>query len=514
MLAGDVVAVAAALCRVIERGAELGLALNLLKCELVTVGDLPEHALLPHFPCELLRNPDGTSRVQQSFELLGAPVGDDAYVASHTAARVQAARPLLQALGALEDPQVGLRLLRSCAGHCKLTHSVRCCPLFGGAADLQEFDALVQECFSSLTGLHLTALQWEQATRGLPHAGLGLRSVVRDAPAAYLASVGGCVQACRELDPDYAPSGLASEPVVLLAATCFSASLEQPLAAHLALSMTQKALTARSDAASWTRHLSTSSITARALLRSEAEQGARAWLAAVPAAKTRMEGAAFVMELQRRLGVPDAPADAWCPKCDGIMDRFSLHAGTCAAGGERTQRHNALRDLLASWAARAGLQPEVEKPGLLLPQRPDEARLSQRRPADIFLPSLSGGPAALDLAITAPQRQESLAQAGQEALAAATQYAAVKRSHLDTARTCAAQGVRFMPLLAESTGGWEPAASKTLQLISRAVAARTGSDAGLLHADLLQELSVLLRAHHARAALHRRAEASAQAGAP
>ena len=95
---------------------------------------------------------------------------------------------------------------------------------------------------------------------------------------------------------------------------------------------------------------------------------------------------------------------------------FTQAAALLAANA--TQRHNALRNLLASWADRAGLQPEVEKASLLLPQRSDEARLSQRRPADIFLPSLSGGPAALDLAVTAPQRQESLAQAGQQALAA------------------------------------------------------------------------------------------------
>ena len=344
----------------------------------------------------------------------------------------------MQALGQVDDPQVGLRLLRSCAGHCKLTHSIRCSPLFGNTDGLQAFDTLVRDCFSGLTGLHPTDVQWEQVARDLAHAGLGLRSVVRDAPAAYLASVGGCAQACRELDPCYAPNGLASEPDVLLAATSFSALLEQPIAAHLALGMKQKALTSLADAASWNRHLSASTVAARALLRSEAEQGARAWLAAVPAATTRMEGAAFVMELQRRLGMPDALADTWCPKCDGIMDRFSLHAGTCAAGGERTQRHNALRNLLASWADRAGLQPEVEKASLLLPQRPDEARLSQRRPADIFLPSLSGGPAALDLAVTAPQRQESLAQAGQQALAAASHYAAVKSTYLQTSHTCAA----------------------------------------------------------------------------
>ena len=76
VLAGDVAAVAAALRRVQERGAALGLALNLLKCELVSVADLPEAALLPHFPPELLRTADGATRVQRSFDLLGAPIGD------------------------------------------------------------------------------------------------------------------------------------------------------------------------------------------------------------------------------------------------------------------------------------------------------------------------------------------------------------------------------------------------------------------------------------------------------
>ena len=271
--------------------------------------------------------------------------------------------------------------------------------------------------------------QWEQAARGLSQAGLGLRSVVKDAPAAYLASLG-------------------------------------------VVRRKQKALTTLSDTASWNRHLSESSITARALLRSEAEQGARAWLAAVPGGKTRMEGAAFVAELRRRLGVADAPADTWCPKCDGIMDRFSLHAGTCAAGGERTQRHNALRDLLASWADRAGLQPEVEKPGVLLPQRPDEARLAQRRPADIFLPSLSGSPAAIDLAVTAPQRQESLAQASQQAAAAASQYAAVKSAHQNTAQPRAC--VSCLSLLSPRELGTQllPKLSSSSLVLSRRASAR------------------------------------------
>ena len=44
-----------------------------------------------------------------------------------------------------------------------------------------------------------------------------------------------------------------------------------------------------------------------------------------------------------------------------------------------------------------------------------------------------------------------------------------------------------------------------LQIACRA-AARTGDDSAALHSDLLQELSVLIRSHRARAVLRRRAE--------
>ena len=56
-----------------------------------------------------------------------------------------------------------------------------------------------------------------------------------------------------------------------------------------------------------------------------------------------------------------------------------------------------------------GLQPEKEKPGVL--------------PADVFVPSLAGVPTALDVAVTAPQRPDSLQEASQHPTAvAATAY--------------------------------------------------------------------------------------------
>ena len=211
-----------------------------------------------------------------------------------------------------------------------------------------------------------------------------------------------------------------------------------------------------------------------------------------------MEPAIFTAELRVRLGIAEAAADTWCPKCDAVLDTQGHHSGMCMAGGERVLRHNALRDLVFSWAERGCLRPEREKPGLLLPQQPDDLSSARRRPADVFLPSFLGRPTALDFAVTAPQRLDALGPLG--GTSAAEAYTAHKRQHLDTAATCAAQNVTFLPMVIETTGAWSPEAARALGHISRAAGSpRSG-------AALLQEACVLVRSWRARAALRRRAE--------
>ena len=494
MLAGDVPAVAAALTQTQRQAATLGLRLNLRKCEVVAVGDVSLGDLVAHFPGELLRELDGSSKVLRNFELLGAPVGDLASTKPHALTRVAGAKALLEALGELDDPQVGLRLLRACAGHCRLVHSMRCAPPEFQMEGFREFDQLVRSCFSSLTGLHLDTGQWEQAGLGFALGGLGLRSTVLDAPAAYLGSVGGCMDLCSQVDGHFSTAAVPTRPDVQQALAELNRHAAAPLTAPTALMLKQKPLTAGLDNNSWERRLAAGTTAAQAVLRSEAEPGARAFLAAVPNGRKRMEAGVFVAELRQRLGLPDAVLDAWCPRCDCVLDRFSYHAGLCSAGGERTLRHHALRDVLCSWAERAGLQPEREKPGLLLP-------------------SYLGSPVAFDLAVTGPQRLGTLGEAARSSLAAAIAYAETKRAHLDTAAACQAQGVRFVPLVVETSGAWEPEAAKVLVQIARAVASREGEDPAALHAELLQELSVAVRSFRAKAALRRRAEL-AEASAP
>ena len=114
------------------------------------------------------------------------------------------------------------------------------------------------------------------------------------------------------------------------------------------------------------------------------------------------------------------------------------------------------------------------------------------------------GPTALDLAVTAPLRSESLSEAGSVATAAAAAYAQTKAAHLGTAAECARQGITFRRLVLETTGAWEAEAASLLRRISGAVALRTGQDVSQLHSRLLQEMCVIARTHRARAVLRRR----------
>ena len=180
------------------------------------------------------------------------------------------------------------------------------------------------------------------------------------------------------------------------------------------------------------------------------------------------------------------------------------HASTCTVGPDRVVRHNLVRNEIFRFASVAGLRPELEKPGIL----PDDKPLglsSRRRPADVFMPAwTSGSPAALDFAVTSVQRQAVIESASRTPLASADQYSDVKRSHLDTQRLCAGEGVDFFPMVAETSGAWSRSAIGILGELSRRIAEQRGTDSNLEFSFMLQRLSVLFRRCQARAWFRRR----------
>eukprot|EP00666_Eupelagonemidae_sp_cell4sb_P002635 gene2635-biopygen4211 len=274
------------------------------------------------------------------------------------------------AIAEFPDPQIALLLLRHCASYGKVVHSMRVTPHDFHEDALGEFDARVRECFEGFTGLHPDDEQWRQATLGTRFAGLGLRSAADHAAAAFLASRSASHSLCRDIDPafvwDVAQAGAASEATV-----AFSGA---------------------------------------------GQDYSGAWLHAVPNPNfgNQVAPSFFRVMLQRRLRIPIYDGSFHCSFCASVMDAYGDHALACSGGGDRTIRHNILRNIAFRLCHAAGLRPEIEKPGLLRP-RPligssEEDGKSQpggrrgpdgRRPADVYLPSWRlGRPACLDFAVT------------------------------------------------------------------------------------------------------------------
>ena len=179
-----------------------------------------------------------------------------------------------------------------------------------------------------------------------------------------------------------------------------------------------------------------------------------------------------------------------------------------SCGGDRTRRHHSVRNLIGRHAEEAGANPELEKPGLL-PPAPEQPNANRRRPADVFLPTWFGGmPAALDIAVTSPHRQDIVSVASNRVGAAAEAYDGFKRNYLNTEADCRAQGIAFVPMIAETSGGWGSSAICVLKRVAKAAAIRSDLDHARVMSRHLAALCSIIRRSNAWAILLRSPEDS------
>ena len=121
----------------------------------------------------------------------------------------------------------------------------------------------------------------------------------------------------------------------------------------------------------------------------------------------------------------------------------------------------------------------------------------------MFLPSWNGTPAALDFAIPSPHRVDAPPEALTTPGATATAYETYKRSFKNTAADCEAQGMAFIPMVGEPTGGWGPSAACTFKAFAKAQAAGSDAPASTILAHEFQHLCTAIRRVNARAVLCR-----------
>ena len=83
-------------------------------------------------------------------------------------------------------------------------------------------------------------------------------------------------------------------------------------------------------------------------------------------------------------------------------------------------------------------------------------------------------------------------------------YEIFKRSHMDTEYICREEGITFIPLICEATGGgWGPAANAVWSELAKYKSTLTGETASITATRLLQSLGLILHRENARAILRR-----------
>ena len=206
------------------------------------------------------------------------------------------------------------------------------------------------------------------------------------------------------------------------------------------------------------------------------------------------------------------------------MDSFGDHALTCPCNGDRTVRHNALRNIVHAEATLGGMSPEREKPGLL-PARPADDGVARsgigvaedettrqpraRRPADVFLPrGVAGSPMALDFACTSGMRADRVRTARDSPTSVVAEYEHFKRGYKtpgdteSTERQCQIQGFQFVPMVVEAHGGgWGKGALQVLDAVAKSVEAVLPHEGEAASLRIPQRLSISLQRENARATI-------------
>ena len=510
VLAGESRAVAWA-CRELKAELEnMGLSFNMSKSCITpsSASEMVDRELFPGWQWNDTRN----------VKILGAAVGDETFCEELLAKRFNKAANLLQKLGDLGDVQCGYLLLRSCSSYAKLMYSIRTTPAMSQGAGLRDFDSAVLSTFSSLTQLYPDEHAWSRARWCTAAGGLGLRSVEDHADAAFAASITSTIELQTAIFPGMAANDILTAAPYQAALASLQPKLAAPLFAKLSSGegVTQKLLSKSLDTTALESCLAdaTTPLHMKSHLQLVTLPGADPWLHAPPSQElgTQMSSELYRIALGRRLRLPFLDTPASCGMCGAALDVYMDHALVCGCGGDRTLRHNAIRNVTYRACQDAGINAELEKAGLL-PPRPNgeevtsafRSNVRARRPADIWIPNgFDGQGGAVDFAVTSGLRADRLAAAASDPASIGASYEYYKRTYLDTQVQCSHQGFRFLPFVVEAHGGGLAiCARRILSFIAKAGAARNGEEIEVEAAGLSRRISISLQRENARAVLRR-----------
>jgi hypothetical protein len=412
---------------------------------------------------------------EEGVILLGAPIGSEEFVGREVARKVEKVREITGLLPQLQDPHTEYVLLRSCLALPKLSFLLRATDTSNHQDHLQEFDRVTRESLTRILGAPVGNRAWQQAKLPVAMGGMGLRGAENHAPAAYAASVLASQPLARtllhrRLNEGAEPQSILPQQVL----DALSAAQGEEAREEELVGVPQRQLGMKIDLQQQKILLDgvgREEVREKARLGSLALPHAGDWLNTAPltALGLHLRQAEFVLVVKYRLGMKVYEKEGPCPACLRPSDRLGDHALSCGTGGERISRHNHLRDAIYETAVAAGLGPTKEG-RFLLPG-------ADRRPADVLIPNWTGGrDTALDVTVVNPLQAATLAGAATTPGHGLT--FAYTRKVRGAEEDCRRQGIAFLPMAAESFGGWHRTGEVQVLTLGAALARNTGQEEG------------------------------------
>jgi hypothetical protein len=251
-----------------------------------------------------------------------------------------------------------------------------------------------------------------------------------------------------------------------------------------------------------------SSIRSQNLMLASSMPHASDWLLAPPihGLGLGLQSDVFRTALKFRLGLPLFSEPFPCPAlssdgkvCASEMDVFGDHAPCCHHGTSLVFRHNNVRDILGHSARAAGLAAVVI-------EKKNQVDGSKEKPGDITVQQYHRGFAtsAFDVTISHPLQKKYIEIAMEEAGVVAEE--AHDRKLQKSLAVCEKEGIHFVPLAWESTGGATETVHETVRKWTELESARGGYPAYLIRRNLYAQISCCLQRHLAQSVIDRRLE--------
>ena len=419
--------------------------------------------------------------------LLGAPVGDDRHLEEAIYQKVEKIGQVTAKLPLLKDPQTEYVLLRSCLALPKISFLLRVANTTSFPAHLQDFDRMIRESLARILGAPITNNQWLQARLPISLGGLGLRGAEDHAAGAHTSSLLSSCTLSRNLQGLQDDGSPVSLPQQLL--DTLGQKMGEEATVETVWGLSQKMMSFKVDSQNLVklkeRVEGEGQERELARLNSLTLPYAGSWLLTPPIAVLglHLRPTEFTLATRYRLGINVYDSDGPCPACQQFSDAKGDHALCCGHYGERITRHNTIRDHLFSVAQGAALGP-VREGRFLLPG-------VDRRPADVLIPSWADGlDCALDVTVVNPLQVATVAQAAETAGHALT--FAFERKMRGAFDECMQQGIKFIPIVAETLGGWDKVAVEEIKKLATAKARHAGGEEEEQIRRAFTKLSVLL----------------------